>query len=333
MNLKTLFAQLQGKRVTIIGDIIVDAYLWGDVNRISPEAPVPVFDITSEATGCGGAANVAQNVVSVGGRAELVGVIGKDSAGEKLRRMLAELQIGGTGIYTDAQRPTSTKTRAIVNENGKTKNGQGHHLLRIDKEAKHAISPKLRQHLLDAVTSRFAETDAIVFADYDKGVVSPELIRAVVKQASPLGIPIIADPKQKNFWDYTGVTAITPNQKEAGSAVKKKMRDEACLTAAGKEILERLSISAVLMTRDENGMTLFQRNRVEHLPPQSGAVVDVTGAGDTVTAVFALALSCKQCVDMRSAAELSNLAAGIVVGKMGCATVTPTELREAIETR
>ena len=292
---------------------------------------MPVFDITSEATGCGGAANVAQNVVSVGGRAALVGVIGKDSAGEKLHRMLAEQQIGGTGIYTDAQRPTSTKTRAIVDR--KTKNGQRHHLLRIDKEAKHAISPELRQHLLDAVTSRFAETDAIVFADYDKGVVSPELIRAVVKQASPLGIPIIADPKQKNFWYYTGVTAITPNQKEAGAAVKKKMRDEACLAAAGKEILERLSISAVLMTRDENGMTLFQRNRVEHLPPQSGAVVDVTGAGDTVTAVFALALSCKQCVDMRSAAELSNLAAGIVVGKMGCATVTPTELQEAIETR
>ena len=331
MNLKTLFAQLQGKRITIIGDIIVDAYLWGDVNRISPEAPVPVFDITSEATGCGGAANVAQNVVSLGGEAALVGVIGRDSAGEKLRRMLAEKQIRGTGICTDAQRPTSTKTRAIVK--GKARNGQGHHLLRIDKEAKDAISPKLRQHLLDAVTSRLAETDAIVFADYDKGVVSPELIRAVVKQASPLGIPIIADPKKNNFWHYTGVTAITPNQQEAGAAVKKKMRDEACLAAAGKDILERLSVSAVLLTRDENGMTLFQRNRVEHLPPQSGAVVDVTGAGDTVTAVFALALSCKQHAEFRSAAELSNLAAGIVVGKMGCATVTPAELREAIETR
>lgn len=331
MNLKTLFAQFQGKRVTIIGDIIVDAYLWGDVNRISPEAPVPVFDITSEATGCGGAANVAQNVVSLGGRAELLGVIGEDGAAEKLRRMLAERRIGGTGIYTDAQRPTSTKTRAIVGE--KANNRQGHHLLRIDKEAKHAISPKLRQQLLDAVASRLTETDAIVFADYDKGVVSPELIRAVVQQASPLGIPIIADPKRKNFWHYTGVTAITPNQKEAGAAVKKKMRDERCLAAAGKEILERLSISAVLLTRDENGMTLFQRNCVAHLPPQSGAVVDVTGAGDTVTAVFALALSCKQRIDIRSAAELSNLAAGIVVGKMGCATVTPTELREAIETR
>ena len=317
--------------MTIIGDIIVDAYLWGDVNRISPEAPVPVFDITSEATGCGGAANVAQNVVSLGGEAALVGVIGRDGAGEKLRRMLAEKQIRCTGICTDAQRPTSTKTRAIVK--GKARNGQGHHLLRIDKEAKHAISPKLRQHLLDAVTSRLAETDAIVFADYDKGVVSPELIRAVVKQASPLGIPIIADPKKNNFWHYTGVTAITPNQQEASAAVKKKMRDEACLAAAGKDILERLSVSAVLLTRDENGMTLFQRNRVEHLPPQSGAVVDVTGAGDTVTAVFALALSCKQHVEMRSAAELSNLAAGIVVGKMGCATVTPAELREAIERR
>ena len=330
MNLKTLFAQLQGKRVTIIGDIIVDEYLWGDVNRISPEAPVPVFDITSEATGCGGAANVAQNVVSLGGEAELVGVIGEDSAGEKLRRMLAEKRIGSTGICTDAQRPTSTKTRAIAV--GKERKGQGHHLLRIDKEAKHAISAALREKLLDAVTALIAETDAIVFADYDKGVVSPELIQTVVKQARLSDIPIIADPKKNNFWHYSGVTAVTPNQQEAEAAVGKKMNDEEGLAAIGAEILERLSVTAVLITRDEKGMTLFHRECVAHLPPQSCGVTDVTGAGDTVAAVLALALSCKRRA-IRSAAELSNLAAGIVVGKMGCATVTPTELRKAIETQ
>ncbi len=292
---------------------------------------MPVFDITAEATGCGGAANVAQNIASLGGEAELIGVIGEDSAAEELRRMLAERRIGSTGICTDAQRPTSTKTRVIVG--GTEKNRQGHHLLRLDKEAKHQISARQRARLLDAVTAQLAETDAIVFADYDKGVVSPVLIRAVVKQAKPLRIPIIADPKKNNFWHYKGVTAVTPNEKEAGAAVDTKLSDEASLAAAGEQILERLAVTAVLVTRDEKGMTLFQRNQVEHLPPQSSAVTDVTGAGDTVTAVFALALGCKRCADIRSAAELSNLAGGIVVGKMGCATVTPGELLAAIEAR
>jgi len=347
VNLKGVFAQLQGKRVTIIGDIILDEYIWGDVNRISPEAPVPVFDMTAEARGCGGAANVAQNVAKLGGKAELLGVIGKDREGEKLVQMLTAMNIGAAGICTDVQRPTSTKTRLLANTAatttavvgtssiGNVSLQQGHYLLRMDREFKEEISLGLREHVLGAVVSRLAESDAIIFSDYDKGVVSAALINAVVTHAQPYGVPIIVDPKRKNFWQYEGVTALTPNHIEAGAAVDKKITDAVHLVAVGEQILDRLSLEALLITREAEGMSLFQRHpdgtlQVNHLPPQSSTVMDVTGAGDTVVAVFTLALAAN--ADIHSAAQLSSLAGGIVVGKMGCATVTPAELLHAIET-
>ena len=330
----------------IIGDIIVDEYIWGDVNRISPEAPVPVFEISAEKTGCGGAANVAQNIASLGGKAELVGVIGKDRDGEKLLQMLTSMGIGTADICMDAQRPTSKKTRVIVSAatanslQSSTKNPehlslhQGHHLLRIDKESKQEISSMVRERLMSAVISQIAESDAIIFADYDKGVVSTELIKAVVTHAEPYGIPIIVDPKRNNFWSYEGVTALTPNHKEAGSAVQEEIDDVSHLISVGEKILNRLSLRTLLITREEEGMSLFQRDsdgvlQVAHFPSYSKEVRDVTGAGDTVAAVFTLALAAQ--IDYHAAAQLSSLAGGIVVGKMGCATVTPEELHQAIE--
>ena len=346
MNLKNIFTQFQDKRVTIIGDIILDEYIWGDVNRISPEAPVPVFEMTAERTGCGGAANVAQNVTSLGGKAELVGVIGKDRDGEKLIQTLNQMGIGTADICMDVQRPTSKKTRVIVSPTStdslqpSTNNPehlsihQGHHLLRIDKESKQEISAMIRERLMRAVISQIAGSDAIIFADYDKGVVSAELIRAVITHAKPYGIPIVVDPKRNNFWHYKGVTALTPNHKEASVAVQEQINDVSHLIAVGEKILDRLSLRSLLITREEKGMSLFQRNsdgtlQVIHLPPHSREVTDVTGAGDTVVAVFTLALTAQ--ADNHSAAKLSNLAGGIVVGKMGCATATPTELLKAIE--
>ena len=346
MNLKNIFTQFQDKRVTIIGDIILDEYIWGDVNRISPEVPVPVFEMTAERTGCGGAANVAQNVTSLGGKAELVGVIGKDRDGEKLIQTLNQMGIGTADICMDVQRPTSKKTRVIVSPTPtdslqpSTNNPehlfihQGHHLLRIDKESKQEISAMIRERLMRAVISQIAESDAIIFADYDKGVVSTELIRAVITHAKPYGIPIVVDPKRNNFWHYKGVTALTPNHKEAGIAVQEQINDVSHLIAVGEKILDQLSLRSLLITREEEGMSLFQRNydgtlQVTHLPPHSREVTDVTGAGDTVVAVFTLALTAQ--ADSHSAAKLSNLAGGIVVGKMGCATATPTELLKAIE--
>ncbi|RKU18052.1 D-glycero-beta-D-manno-heptose-7-phosphate kinase [Candidatus Poribacteria bacterium] len=338
MNLKAVFEQLQGKRVVVIGDIILDTYIWGDVKRISPEAPVPVFETTTEKTGCGGAANVAQNVASLGGNAILVGVIGEDREGEKLVRMLTEIDLVTIGVYTDTQRPTSTKTRVIARATATfadQEQNSGHHLLRIDRESKQDISPQIREYLLDTVVSQLPTSDAIIFADYDKGVVTAQLIKGVIKHAKSYGIPIIVDPKQNNFWHYEGVTAVTPNHKEASAAVHEEVMDVSDLVAVGEKILNRLSLKALLITRDANGMSLFQRNadrtvEVEHLPPNSNIVTDVTGAGDTVVAAFTLALAAD--AGFRSAAMLSNLAGGIAVGKMGCATVTPKELLSTIET-
>ena len=321
----------------IIGDVIVDTYVWGDVKRISPEAPVPVFETMTEKTGCGGAANVAQNVASLGGNAILVGVIGQDREGEKLVQMLTEMNLVTTGVHTDPQRPTSTKTRVIARGATTLANRErdsGHHLLRIDRESKQEIAPQIREHLLDTVVSQLPTSDAIIFADYDKGVATAQLIKSVMKHAKPYGIPIIVDPKRNNFWHYEGVTTVTPNHKEASAAVHEEIMDVSDLVAVGEKILNRLSLKALLITRDAKGMSLFQRSpdstvKVEHLPPHSDIVTDVTGAGDTVVAAFTLALAAD--AEFRSAAMLSNLAGGIAVGKMGCATVTSKELLHAIE--
>ncbi len=339
MNLKTTFAQLQGKRIIVVGDVIVDAYIWGDINRISPEAPVPVFEAETEKTGCGGAANVAQNIASLGGNAILVGVIGKDRDGEKLVQMLAEMDLSTIGICVDSERPTSTKTRVIARANTTNftgrERGSGHHLLRIDRESKQEISIAMRRHLLDIVVSELPDSDAIIFSDYDKGVINAPLISEVMKHAQPYNVPVIVDPKQNNFWSYKNVTAITPNYKEACTAIREEINDVSQLPTVGEKILNRLSLKALLITRDAEGMSLFQRKtdgslHVENLPPYANIVSDVTGAGDTVVAVFTLALAAD--ADFYSAAVLSSLAGGIVVGKLGCATVTPKELLNAIET-
>ncbi len=330
----------------VIGDVILDEYIWGEVNRISPEAPVPVFDMLGEWIGCGGAANVAQNIVSLGGNVVLVGVIGKDSDGEKLLQRLNTLGISTTDITMDVQRPTSKKTRVIVNattedltlvesENSdKQFLHQGHHLLRIDRESKQEIADKLKERLLHNSLSQMEDCDAVIFADYDKGVINQEFIKAVVRNAKSHNIPIIVDPKQNNFLYYNEVTVLTPNHKEAAAALQEEITDVSHLISIGEKILDRLSLKTLLITREEQGMSLFQRNsngtlKVDHFPPISQDVVDVTGAGDTVVAVYGLAITAN--ADNHTAAKLSSLAGGIVVGKMGCSTVTPEELLEAVQ--
>ena len=341
MNLKSIITHFKNQNVMVIGDIIVDEYIWGEVNRISPEAPVPVFEKTSEKTGCGGAANVAQNIASLGANVDLIGVIGKDRDGERIVQMLNSLGIRTTDVCMDVQRPTSKKTRVIVDAEStdyiqsitdnheQHQQTQGHHLLRIDQESKQEISKKLREHLLHAVFSRIAVSDAIIFSDYDKGLLSGEFIKSVIKHAKSHDIPLIVDPKQSNFWSYEGVTVLTPNHKEAGIATQFRINDVSHLISIGEMILDRLSLSALLITRDADGMSLFQRDQdgilqVEHLPSIATDVVDVTGAGDTVAAVFTLALAVND--NCQSAAQLASIAGGIVVGKTGCATVTQDEL-------
>ncbi len=331
----------------IVGDIILDEYIWGDVNRISPEAPVPVIEICGERMGCGGAANVAQNIVGLGGNTELIGVVGKDRDGEQMLQMLNTVGIGTTDVCVDVLRHTSKKTRVIVqsdntdsiqlcysNRPDDVVPHQGQHLLRIDRETKNEITGLVRTSVIDAFRSQLDNTDAVIFADYDKGVFSLELIKELVNLAKLRSVPIVVDPKHDNFWHYEGVTALTPNHKEAGHAMQKEIVDELSLIDIGTHILKQLSLPTLLVTREEKGMSLFQRDsngdlQVEHIPPHSTDVIDVTGAGDTVVSVFTLALAAG--ADFYRAAILSSIAGGIVVGKMGCANVTIDELHNAIE--
>lgn len=346
MNLKNISTQFQNKRIIVIGDIIIDEYIWGDVNRISPEAPVPIIDIEGERLSCGGAANVAQNLRSLGANAELIGVIGKDRDGEKLLQMLNTKDIETSNVIIDIQRYTSKKTRVIVNSDrssirqqtlNNNKNivpHQGHHLLRVDRETKQDISGLVRNHIIEAINTKLDEVDAIIFADYDKGVFSQKLITTILEHAKSINIPIVVDPKRKNFWNYRGVTALTPNHREIANATQEEITDVSHLIEIGEKVLDKLSLKSLLITREEEGMSLFQRAtdgvlQVEHIPSHSTDVVDVTGAGDTVIAVFTLALAA--AADNYHAALLSSLAAGLAVGKMGCANVTPEELNDAIE--
>ena len=332
MSLKTVLDQLEGRHVLIIGDVILDEYIWGDVNRISPEAPVPVLEIASETARTGGAANVAQNIVNLGGRVDLIGVVGDDSNGKKLIQMIEQLGIDASGICIDADRPTSTKTRVIARTSS-TSTSTHQQLVRLDRESKALVKSGIHERLMQNALSRVPDVDAIVFEDYDKGGVSNRLIDDVLRTARQYGKPIVVDPKVENFWNYKGVTSITPNHKEAGLAVNQKIFDEEGLVSVGKEILDRLELEGLLITRGEQGMSLFRRDRegelrVDHIPTQAQEVFDDTGAGDTVVAVYALALAAQ--ADMLEAARLSNLAGGIVCGEVGCVPVSREQLLQGI---
>jgi D-beta-D-heptose 7-phosphate kinase/D-beta-D-heptose 1-phosphate adenosyltransferase len=333
VNLTTVLDQLEGKHIIIVGDAILDEYVWGDVKRISPEAPVPVLEVTAETIRFGGAANVAHNVTSLGGRVDLIGVIGDDNKSATLIRLLREAGINTEGICIDPSRPTSTKTRVIA-RTSYTSLSTHQQLVRIDRESKSSINASLQEQLSTAAIDRIPQADAVIFADYDKGTVSDDLIQVVLRQARQYYKPVVVDPKVENFWNYKGVTSITPNHKEAGAVLNREITDEASLIKVGEEILDRLGLDSLLITRGEQGMSLFRRAgeqgrlHVDHIPTQSREVFDVTGAGDTVVAVFTLALAAH--ADMLDAARLSNLAGGIVVGEVGCVAVTREKLSQAI---
>ncbi len=332
MSLQTVLDQLEGRHVLIIGDVILDEYIWGDVNRISPEAPVPVLEIASETTRTGGAANVAQNIVNLGGRVDLIGVVGDDDNGKTLIQMLERIGIDASGICIDADRPTSTKTRVIARTSD-TSTSTHQQLVRLDRESQAPVKTAIHERLLENALNRIPNVDAIVFEDYDKGGVSSRLIEGVLRTARQHGKPVVVDPKVENFWNYKGVTSITPNHKEAGLAVNQRISDEDSLVSVGDEILDRLNLEGLLITRGEQGMSLFRRTRdgelrVDHIPTQAQEVFDDTGAGDTVVAVYTLALAAK--ADMLEAAQLSNLAGGIVCGEVGCVAVNREQLLQGI---
>lgn len=339
-----LIERFKKSSILVIGDLILDRYIWGKVSRISPEAPVPVVEVTREDFLLGGAANVAANIVSLGGRVYIAGITGNDRARDVLMKLMEEKNIDTSGVMSD-KRPTTVKTRVIA-----------HHqqVVRFDKEDHSRINSDLLKKLLTYVHEKIKKgsIDAIIVSDYKKGVVSRELIKGILRYSKPAGIFVSVDPKVGHFPFYRGVSIITPNLKEASEGSGIEIKDEHTLFKAGKKLLKGLSLEAVLITRSEEGMSLFMRDKnkqdegspknhkifgdasdeIKHyyIPTRAKKVFDVTGAGDTVIATFTLARA--SGASMIEACEIANYAAGIVVGEIGTATVTPEQLKEAMRT-
>ncbi len=329
MSVEEIIRNFSGKNILIVGDIILDRYIWGKVSRISPEAPVPVVEVTEENFLPGGSANVAANITSLGGKAYLVGVKGNDRAGEILVRLLDESGIITDGIFTD-ERPTTVKTRVIA-----------HHqqVVRFDKESNLRLNSIIKKKIIDYIRKMVNNDalDAVIISDYKKGVIDMELVKEILKLTRKKDIFVSVDPKPEHFPYYRGVSLITPNFREASEGSGIKIKDEESLIKAGNKLLRSLKCDAVLITRGEEGMSLFLREdgrwktkrNYFYIPARAKKVFDVTGAGDTVIATVTLAYVAGS--DILEACEISNYAAGIVVGEVGTATVTQKELLETIK--
>ncbi len=312
-----------GTNILVIGDVMLDHYVWGNVSRISPEAPVPVVNVTRESLLLGAATNVVNNIQSLGGKVSVCGVIGRDNAGKQLIHMLGERGIPADGLIVEEGRQTTIKTRIIAHSQ---------QVVRFDRETKIGIERATRLRIFDFVRDRVRNgLDAVILSDYCKGVVTKELVRDIVKLARKNNIMVSVDPKVNHFGMYRGVTILTPNTKEASIGAKMDIEDEKSLCNAGRLLLRHLKCDAVLITRGEHGMSLFERSgRVTHIPTVAREVYDVTGAGDTVISALTLAMAAGS--GMVDAARISNFAAGIVVGVVGTATVRPEELKQKIKT-
>jgi len=322
-ELLRILSALQGKKVLVVGDIMLDEHIWSKVNRISPEAPVPVADVVSIVYTPGGAGNVANNIQALGGEAYLVGVVGKDTAKDKLFEALGERGIGTDKIIVDKHRPTTLKSRIIAH---------GQHVVRVDREERSPISNGLSQRVLESAKRIINEVDALLISDYDKGVVSAKVTRNLIIMAKKQGKIISIDPKGSDYQKYMGATVVTPNQRELEIATKTVIMCESSLVKAGRKLLQELKAEFVLVTKGEEGMSLFERKgKITHISAVTSEIYDVTGAGDTVVATLTLALAAG--VKFREAAELSNWTAGAVVRKVGTATVTRKELEEITQYR
>ncbi len=304
----------RGKKIGVIGDLMLDHFIWGGIKRISPEAPVPVILVERESFVPGGAANTANNIIALGGGAHLVGIIGSDEPGNRLKTELKKRKIGSIGIFSDCNRPTTQKTRLIV------KNQQ---IARIDREEVRPVSQRQEKKALDYVKSQLKNWDGLVFSDYNKGFITKNLAQKIISLAKNQKKPIIADIKPVNAGYFRNVTILNPNKKEATI-----MTGENKIMKAGKIIQKKFNCS-VLIKQGVQGMTLFENNKTKHFTATAKKVFDVVGAGDTVAAVLALALV--SGANLSQAAEIANRAAGIVVGKAGTAVVLPEELKKELQ--
>ena len=340
-RLKRLIPRLCGKRIGVLGDLMLDRYLWGTASRLSPEAAVPVVDFVEQSECLGGSGNVAANIATLGARVEAFGVIGNDEPGRALQKCLRGAGIADKGIIVDSKRVTTVKTRIIARHQ---------QVVRVDHERREPLRAEIQEKLLRLLFSALKKLDALVLSDYDKGLITDDFADRVLSAAHQLHVPVFVKPKTSRLYAYRGARAIVCNAKEAGFYVTRSLADEKSVEEAGRALLAHFGCGAVVITRGEKGMSVFEESWPSHLhvPATSfevtyarvgqpgierGAsgrqVFDVTGAGDTVLSVLALAAAAG--APLAEAAMLANTAAGVVVGKLGTASVSPQELHHALD--
>jgi D-beta-D-heptose 7-phosphate kinase/D-beta-D-heptose 1-phosphate adenosyltransferase len=309
------------RRLVVLGDLMLDEFIWGEVRRISPEAPVPVVEVKRETWNLGGAGNVVSNLIDLGARAVPIGIIGDDWAGERLRQRFAERKAETSGLICDALRPTTLKTRIVAHSQ---------QMVRADREERSPIKSEIEDLIIAAFNAALDEAEAVIISDYDKGLLTPRVLRSTLDAARSRRKSVCLDPKIRNFTHYRSVNIITPNQLEAERATGIEIGDEESLALAARRIREMLDCQTVLVTRGEQGLALLGADdKLTHIPTTAREVYDVTGAGDTVIATLALALAAG--AQINEAAVIANHAAGVVVGKVGTATVTSEELLLALQ--
>jgi D-glycero-beta-D-manno-heptose-7-phosphate kinase len=327
-RLRSLVADFSGKRVLVIGDMVADEYLIGRPKSISREAPVLILELNEERTVPGGATNVAVNACTLGAEVFLTGVVGDDLPGQRLRKAIRELGMHSEGLLTDAERPTSTKTRIMAGSTQIVRQ----HIVRIDRVDTSEVGEPNRGAIIDYIQQVLPDMDAVVLSDYENGVISPQIIETCIPLARQLQKVVVVD-SHGSLFRFQGATALTPNQPEAELTLGTAIKSEAELNEAGQRLLDGSHVQSVLITRGSEGMSLFEVDRPPlHLPihrlDHASEIVDTNGAGDTVAATFTLALTAG--ASFAEAAYLANAAAALVVRRLGCASNTPDELMKAV---
>lgn len=319
-RLLQLKKNFRNKRIAVIGDMMLDIYFWGDVKRISPEAPVPVLEVENEIFRFGGAANCALNILKLGGIPEPIGVIGYDSYGSIFNSLLQEMDISSQGIIIDDERPTTAKTRVIAGSQ---------HVVRIDKESKNSISKKIQEKLFQHLEKIINQLDGIILQDYNKGVLTDSLIKRIISLANKNKILITVDPKFQNFFAYKNVTVFKPNRKEAEDALAIKIKTDQDVSFAGNTLLKKLNARNILLTLGEGGIAVFEKGKPERrMPTKARKVADVSGAGDTVISTLTIALAAG--ADIIEASYLANYAGGLVCEEVGIVPIEADYLFETI---
>ena len=319
-QIKELFKKFNGKKVAVVGDLMLDAYYWGEVKRISPEAPVPVVEIEKQFSRFGGAANVAFNIVKLGAIPIPIGVIGNDQTGIELKELMKEADIGDSGIIIDSSRPTTAKTRVIADNQ---------HIVRIDNESKKSVQPEIENKIIEYFKNISENLDAVILQDYNKGVLTKKVIKEIIEIANINNVIITVDPKFDNFFEYKNVTVFKPNKKETEEAYGIRIENSEHFENAGNRLLNDLNAKFILLTLSEEGVALFSSTQLEKkIPTKAREVADVSGAGDTVISTLTVALAAG--AEISDAAYLANYAGGLVCEEVGIVPINKEKLLDKV---